>query len=194
MGLIWTRREFDAAYSRYGREYALSTSQYAQRASWLLSNVPQCKHGPALVAGCGFGYLVHELRQRGIDAIGCDASAYIRQNLCDQALSEFPFLSVDVQTLAQRHYHSQRYTAVITEFMLESFDPIHALDEYRRLLGDLTALALDGQVLHFVIDHRAGDSHVNLDVLPLTWLTLREWRASWPLHRWVSGRDLKETD
>lgn len=46
---------------------------FANRANTILGRYQNAK---VLVAGCGWGYLVDELLSRGIDAWGCDASAY----------------------------------------------------------------------------------------------------------------------
>lgn len=70
MAQMATQTRFEAGgwYTQYQR-YPF----FVERAAWLNGLVAT---GKVAVAGCGWGYLVHELRRLGRDAYGFDAATY----------------------------------------------------------------------------------------------------------------------
>ena len=66
---------FDRIASRYDEWYKTRTGQYVDRVEkWLIFSMMRTKSGRALDLGCGTGNYTFELKKRGFDVIGLDAS------------------------------------------------------------------------------------------------------------------------
>jgi hypothetical protein len=171
MARIATATDFEQGglYTGY-RRYPF----FAERADWLTSRYPRM--GTVLVAGCGWGYLVDELTQRGWDAWGADASAYA----IARGQSELPdlkgrLLRADMtdarqlnllmrgRTSAQGHFD-----LIVTEDLLPALND----DEIARALTALRSAA--ETVVHIVTpgDARGGERHPDLN-----WKPIAAWRS-----------------
>jgi SAM-dependent methyltransferase len=78
----------DTAFDAYYYRNCVGGDAYSRNASWLAFNAGIADRivsdiGPQRVldAGCGFGFLVEALRERGVDAAGMDVSAYAIENV-----------------------------------------------------------------------------------------------------------------
>ena len=66
---------FDRIASRYDEWYKTNTGQYVDKVEkWLVFSMMKMKSGKALDLGCGTGNYTLELKKRGFDVIGLDAS------------------------------------------------------------------------------------------------------------------------
>ncbi|WP_456420530.1 class I SAM-dependent methyltransferase [Thermococcus sp.] len=66
---------FDRIAGRYDEWYKTKTGQYVDRVEkWLIFSMMRTKSGKALDLGCGTGNYTLELKKRGFDVIGLDAS------------------------------------------------------------------------------------------------------------------------
>jgi SAM-dependent methyltransferase len=78
----------DAGFDAYYYRYCVGGDAYSRDRSWLAFNatiadriVSDIRPRHVLDAGCGFGFLVEALRERGVEAMGLDVSAYAIQNV-----------------------------------------------------------------------------------------------------------------
>lgn len=145
--------------------------------------------GSVLVVGCGFGWLIEKLLERGLDAYGVDSSPYIIANL--QTESDVPERIRKAQIgwepggsstrLATLGFPTQ-YDVVVDE------DVAPALwgGELAVFNSTLTALTKQGgTTLHFTSCLRPngmlGDSS-------LQWKTIGEWKQTAQNHVWIDLR------
>lgn len=126
---------------------------YAKRAR-LLANFPS----PILVVGCGFGYLVDELRKLGIIAWGIDASDYAFQNRTSRFVVKGDILQPGLTGVL-----GTRYGTVITEDLLPYLTDLEAYDaaEHCAQLGTI--------VIHLVTEQ--GQAQLNYHPCGY-WMTL----------------------
>ena len=134
-----------------------------------------------LIAGCGYGYLVDELRALGINAWGFDASAYAVQ----QAATIVPGRVTLADTLSRQQLSAartfaglsgnQRFGAVITEDLL----PCLTLSEIPTALAELRRIS--GALFHIITCANERDEGIDAvaqgwRVPEMTWLSATEWK------------------
>lgn len=121
----------NAGYSFYRRWYrrdgniinsdAIDTGEeWSDRAAKLLKDHPSLTNKNLLEIGCAKGFLVEDLRDRGLDAWGLDVSQYCY----DQASAAVqPYITVaDVRTHLST-YRNNEWDFVLTRRLLECLDP-----------------------------------------------------------------------
>lgn len=148
---------------------------FAQRADLIRQRYPNAVR--ILVAGCGYGFLVDELIQRGVNAWGVDASVYatgkaavvLSTNARPRVLRGNCAVRTDMDAVksAAGLRTNQRFDLVVQE------DLLPCCDTDAEVQAVVTELRRLGPVLHLVWTHQDGDTHT----LPLLWYTAAEWRA-----------------
>lgn len=188
MPLRWEQPQFAAAYS----DCRASGRAAGGRHAALL--VAEVWHGrpPAsvLVAGSGYGDLVAALDRRGLEAWGVDASDWIASQIDRHGAIPWRHIQACLgepgsRILIAERTDRVRWDCVVTEALVESYDPAREPAAWRALLNDLDALS--GHIVHLVHDHRPGAVPVSPDVLPLCWQPLAAWCAAAPTHIWISA-------
>ena len=144
---------FDAFYYRN----CVGGDAYTRNASWLAFNaaiadriVSDIRPRRVLDAGCGFGFLVEALRERGVEATGMDASPFAISKVCE---SVQPYCRVGsiADTL------DQFYDLIVTVEVFEHIPPRDA----ERAIANLCAHAGDVIFSSTPFD-RAELTHINV--------------------------------
>lgn len=159
---------------------------FAERADIIAARFPT-SIGKLVIFGCGFGYLVDELFQRGYDAWGVDAADYAR----NQAAAVLPFESASRVILANMVTPAalnavraaagltgnQRFAVGISEDVL----PV-CTDQAEVRVGIESSHGIvsttPGRMLHFITctkPEQQGDMQSRLP--GLLWLSRAQWRA-----------------
>ena len=139
------------------------------------------------IVGCGFGYTMEVLRDRGCkNVVGIDNGPYVLAHKGEKARKDMlpkMYESIDLVP--------GKYDWVITELVIESFNPETEGVEFGRFLANLDSLLKRrGKVIHIfagVITHLDHDPHNRS--LGLTWQTLEEWVPYAPHHYWIDYHD-----
>lgn len=130
-------------YSRYTETIA-PFAAYVDALATFLAAHGEPSGGPVLDVGCAKGYLVAELRRRGIEAYGVDVSAYA---LAQAAPAVAPHLyqgSATALGAALNFTRGAKFAAVCSFDVLEHFDEGHARQAIRE------AAAISRHQLHQV--------------------------------------------
>jgi len=155
-----------------------------------------------LVVGCGFGWLMETMMDLGANRVwGTDISTVIQGLLDDPGVDvrtdvRARILAIDVtdpQAVQQfrtagaggQGANRGKFDWIITELVMESFDPVNDLATFTGFLDSLDGLRTNqqGGVAHIVAHHQENSGHD--DTLGMTWLTLAEWAALQPAHWWI---------
>lgn len=159
---------------------------FAERADLIAARF-QPSVGKVVVFGCGFGYLVDELVQRGYDAYGIEMSDYARA----KATEVLPFASASRIILANMANRSalnsarsaagltgnQRFAVGISEDALpvatDEAEARLALDECRRIIS-----TTPGRFVHWITcSDPSNPSDLDNRYPGLLWRSEAEWRA-----------------
>ena len=152
----------------------------------------------ALIVGCGFGWLVETLTDAGGNNVwGTDNSTLIQGLLNDPQIDVRADISpriLDIDVMdpnatnlfkaAGAGNNKGQFRWVVTELVMESFDPIGDPATFNAFCDALDDLKQSGQsnVLHIVTQEMGYPHDPSLD---MTWLTLEEWAAFRPDHLWL---------
>ena len=157
----------------------------------------------ALIVGCGFGWLVEALTDAGGNEVwGTDTSTIIRGLLTDPGIDVradiLPrILNIDVMDpnatslfkTAGAGNNKGQFRWVVTELVMESFDPINDAAGFNAFCDSLDVLKQSGKsnVLHIVAQEldSGGEDDPHDPSLNMTWLTLEEWASHRPGHLWL---------
>lgn len=156
-----------------------------------------------LVVGCGFGWLVEVMMDAGSNsAWGTDISTYIHSLLSNPDMNvpqvvQDRVLNVDItDPTAKAQFiaagagtNKGEFNWLVTELVVESFDPVSDPVAFTAFLDALDNLRAPGQggVAHYVADELPSTVGRHNESLGMTWLTLAEWVAYRPAHWWVSA-------
>jgi len=178
MPLIWDEDLYNRAYS----QEPTRRSELRHRNVWidtLLEVLPGFNLDKSvLLVGCGFGYTIEVLLDRGVSVVGVDSSPYIQAE--KNAKSNVP----------DKIYGSLdeirgKYDWVITELVIESYNPATELPEFNQFLSDIEKpLKGNGHVAH-IFAGLLGDGSAHDWSLGMTWLPLVEWVPHAPHHYWL---------
>lgn len=157
---------------------------FAERANIIASRFAT-NVGKIIVFGCGFGYLVDELVQRGYDAWGCDLSDYAR----NKAAEVLPFASANRIILADMGSSqglnavrnaagltgNQRFAVGISEDIL----PVCTDDNEVRVAlasGHGIVSTTAGRILHWITCSKPENANdLNTRMPGLLWKSRTEW-------------------
>ena len=155
----------------------------------------------ALIVGCGFGWLVEALTDAGGNEVwGTDTSTIIQSLLNDPQIDVrsdiLPrILDIDAADPNAKNLfkaagagnNKGQFQWVVTELIMESFDPVNDLAAFNAFCDSLDALKQKGQsnVLHIVAQEIPGFEEAHDPDLDMTWLTLGEWASFRPDHYWL---------
>lgn len=162
-----------ALYTAY-RRYPF----FAERATAI--NARYTTKVKALVAGCGYGYLVDELVKLGWDAWGIDASAYaITKGKAELPAIATRLIQADAGNASQMSAvrtaagltGNRRFGLIVTEDIL----PVCTDAEANTILQQLRAnLVAGGPMLHIITPGNPADP---AKFAPLNWKSVAQWRA-----------------
>ena len=171
-----TRADFEEEGGLYWPPYG-DRLWFADRAASLRGRFVQ---GKTLVVGCGWGYTVHYALGLGMDAWGCDVSAYALQRATDVLPpgSRARLMVADATSTAQMDAvrtfaglrGNQRFAGAVTEDMLGCLTDAEVaacLTEVRRVAQS---------VLHVITCGKADDQPGRRDPA-LVWRTQEQWKA-----------------
>lgn len=162
---------FDNRWISYSREFVQRVmNPQTDEMDWIQLRVQKLGaiEYPAVIVGCGFGFLGEFLDG---EVIGIDCSPFIHANKATEAKIEI----LDAQV--GRDHISRTFSTVIDDDAVSS----HADDELQAFYAGLEALG--PKVVHLVscLEDVPGDSSLN-------WKTLEEWRSTAPEHTWLDLR------
>lgn len=160
---------------------------FAERANILAARYP-VNLGKCVVLGCGFGYLVDELVQRGYDCWGVEAADYAR----NKAAEVLPFASANrvvlanvanrsalnaVKTAAGLNAANGRFAWGVTEDLLptctDEAEVQLGLAEVRRMISTTA-----GRFAHIITCTKPSDpSDLDRRLPGLLWRSRAQWRA-----------------
>jgi len=162
MGLIATKEDFEPDTNEHRPLYFPAYTRFeehAVRADYIVDNYGT--HTCA-VWGCAFGYLVDELVERSVDAIGFDASFYA----IERGKELLPNIASRLHRLDCKYDKLDRFELCVTEDMLPCLND----REIQLVLPRLRASA--DKMLHIVSPHGHGIEHDER----INWKTLEEWQ------------------
>jgi SAM-dependent methyltransferase len=139
-------------------------------------------HGPVLDVGCAKGYLVWELRRRGVDAWGVDWSEYAVARADDDVR---PYLSHASATSLP--YPDQHFAAVV------SFDVLEHLDRPTAELALKECARVSERQLHQINTGRLEEWRFDGDASHCLKLPLDQWQGI-ARGLGLSGADICEPD
>ena len=186
----------------YGRKYFEGSEQFFDRREALVGVGVDVTHGPLLVVGCGFGYLMEELILSGRESYGIEPGNFFWSKMREEANPDIARLIVDdwmgsadyitsLQTLT-----SERFGFVIDEDAAPAHSDVELRDFYASLeavhtnaplpYNYATGIRRGSRVIHFVTaldkSRGPGDSSQN-------WKTAEQWKQTAPDHVWLSASD-----
>jgi hypothetical protein len=195
MSRLASQADFFASYDAEGNKIPGTGNLYdeyrrfpffAERANEIANRFPT-SIGKIVVFGCGFGYLVDELVQRGFDAWGVEAADFAR----NKAAEVLPFASASRIVLANIANRAAlnnvraaagltgnaRFALGISEDVLpvctDAAEAQLALAECRRIIS-----TTPGRFVHWITCTKPEDQAQQVQRLPgLLWLSRAEWRA-----------------
>jgi hypothetical protein len=149
---------------------------FAERAAVIRQRFPSASS--VLVAGCAKGYLVDELRSRGVNAWGCDLSVWARGEAQQVIPTNALFIlegdctiavsMTAVRTLALGGPVSRRFGVCVTEDLF----PVLTDAEITSALSALRAVSQ--QMFHIITP---GDPSDPKKVSSMNWKPITAWRA-----------------
>jgi 2-polyprenyl-3-methyl-5-hydroxy-6-metoxy-1,4-benzoquinol methylase len=207
MPVIWDEATYNQAYglgytrASHWRNDVVGLAHHKSQLVKLENALPQFnRNNDVLVVGCGYGFLMEVMIDLGATSVwGTDISSYIQTNKTTEARSDVAPLILDINvtdTDAVAQFASAgagggggsagKFHWVITELVIESYDPVANLAEFTTFLDGLDALVRTGG--------QTGVAHIFAGVLPddphdhslgLLWMTGAEWTAYRPAHYWI---------
>ncbi len=140
---------FDKIASRYDDWYKTKTGQYVDRVEkWLVFSMLKTKSGKALDLGCGTGNYTLELKKRGFDVIGLDAS---EEMLKIARLKGLNCIKGDAYNLP---FPDESFDLVLSVTMFEFIhEPEKVIAEIYRVLkpgGEVLIGTMNGRSLWFI--------------------------------------------
>ncbi|WP_297515254.1 methyltransferase domain-containing protein [Thermococcus sp.] len=140
---------FDRIASRYDDWYRTKTGQYVDRIEkWLVFSMLRTKSGRALDLGCGTGNYTLELKMRGFDVIGLDASEGMLRIARSKGLN---CVKGDAYSLP---FPDESFDLVLSVTMFEFIhEPEKVLREIHRVLkpgGEVLIGTMNGRSLWFL--------------------------------------------
>lgn len=179
MPLVWDEALYQNAYSREPNR----TSELRYRNVWtdkLLEVLPGFSLSKSiLIIGCGFGYTIEVLQNRGVsNVVGVDTSPYIQaEKYVKSQVPDKIYGSLDEVR--------GKYDWVITELVIESYNPATELPEFVNFLADIEGpMKGNGHVAH-IFAGLLGDGSSHEWSLGMTWLPLEDWVPYAPHHYWL---------
>ena len=153
---FYDRDYFDGPGKSNYQRYSIDSSPFASQANAILDLMDyHGLNGPVLDVGCAKGFLVHVLRERGVEAYGVDWSQYALDNAYPDALPHLQRAS------ATRLPFSDKAFAVVTTFdVLEHLNEDHvrlALCESARVSDRQLHQVNTGRLTEWV--YEGDDSH-----------------------------------
>lgn len=207
MPVIWDEATYNQAYGRgytrasHWRNDNLGLIHHKHQLARLEDALPQFnRNNDVLVVGCGYGFLMEVMTDLGATSVwGTDISPYIQANLATEARADIAPLIFNID-VTDNDAVSQfaaagaggsggsagKFHWVITELVVESYDPVNNLAEFTTFLNALDVLVRTGGqvgVIHLFAGVLPGDPHDHS--LGLTWITGAEWVAHKPTHYWI---------
>jgi SAM-dependent methyltransferase len=194
MSRLASASDFHAQYDAQGVKIAGTGSLYDDyrrypffgwRADFIAARWP-ISVGKVVVFGCGYGYLVDELVQRGYDAWGVEAADYAR----NKAAEVLPFASANrvvLANIANRQALAAVRTAAgltgqarfglgISEDVLpvctDEAEAVLAINECRRIVSTTA-----GRFLHIITCSNGNLEDLNNRLPGLLWRSPAQWRA-----------------
>ncbi len=140
---------FDRIARRYDDWYGTETGRYVDRTEkWLVFSMLQSKSGKALDLGCGTGNYTLELKKRGFDVIGLDASEGMLQVARSKGLN---CIKGDAYSLP---FPDRSFDLVLSVTMFEFiYEPERVVAEINRVLkpgGEVLIATMNGRSAWFV--------------------------------------------
>ncbi|AJC72515.1 ubiquinone biosynthesis protein UbiE [Thermococcus guaymasensis DSM 11113] len=140
---------FDKIASRYDDWYKTKTGQYVDRVEkWLVFSMLKTKSGRALDLGCGTGNYTLELKKRGFDVIGLDAS---EEMLKIARMKGLNCIKGDAYNLP---FPDESFDLVLSVTMFEFIhEPEKVIAEIHRVLkpgGEVLIGTMNGRSLWFI--------------------------------------------
>lgn len=171
-------------------------SEYEHRANLIEQSAP----APGLVAtdrilivGCGFGYLIEALKDRGYPlTFGIDSSSDIESRKGVEARGDVVLVSEDMNGTGRTKNQLRQNTGddefdwIVTETMLESYDDAEIQTILNVIEGGLYAQHSFDHALHLVMDVRDPARPDDSIDPAFNQKTLAEWNAMRPAHTWIS--------
>lgn len=219
--MAWSQSDFEAMYSiqvgnpahelfgqrvGYGRVFAEMVTpyqpgeMYAGRARGVMQRVALQPNIRALVVGCGFGYLLHQIRENAASAMiwGTDTSAWIHANKSAEAYADTVdfILDIDVEApdaqaqLQGATGDNGKFNVIITD------DMIHCIPAAGRaaFYAALEALLNPGGKIVHIVQQALADETGELFSVPTawqqrgySWLKLSDWEQTEKRHIWIAG-------
>lgn len=171
----------------YGRIFFQDDNIFKLRAENLISKLNLQSGSDVLVIGCALGYLMEELKNKGMNVWGCDNSQYIQttKNRPGEDV-QFPIHNIDVLdsnfvSKITRATGASWFDVVITEDVLTSHD------EYATILNHCeTMLNPDSpktNIVH-IVDTTTSAPFINK--------TVEEWKSINTNHTWLNSFGLDQ--
>ncbi len=140
---------FDRIARRYDDWYGTETGRYVDRTEkWLVFSMLQSKSGKALDLGCGTGNYTLELKKRGFDVIGLDASEGMLQVARSKGLN---CIKGGAYSLP---FPDRSFDLVLSVTMFEFiYEPERVVAEINRVLkpgGEVLIATMNGRSAWFV--------------------------------------------
>ncbi|WP_258084294.1 class I SAM-dependent methyltransferase [Thermococcus thermotolerans] len=140
---------FDRIAGRYDDWYRTKTGTYVDRIEkWLVFSMLQSKSGKALDLGCGTGNYTLELKKRGFDVIGLDASEGMLEVARSKGLN---CIKGDAYSLP---FPDESFDLVLSVTMFEFiYEPERVVAEISRVLkpgGEVLIATMNGRSAWFV--------------------------------------------
>ncbi len=182
MPLVWDEALYQRAYSQELNR----KSEIRHRNVWidkLLEVLPGFSISKSvLIVGCGFGYTIEALLDRGVSVVGVDSSSYIQGKKNEKS-------RVPTKIYSSLNQIRDKYDWVITELVIESYDPMTELPALASFLTDIEKpLKRNGHVAH-IFAGLLGDGNTHDWSLGMTWLPLEDWVPYAPHHHWIDYHD-----
>lgn len=167
------------------------------------SGAPWTPSTDALIVGCGFGWMIESILAAGGNNVwGSDTSFLIHDAIANNpALGVLPevssrILNIDVTDpdaadqfkAVGAGNQNGKFRWIITEFVVESFNPSTETALFNTFLDSLESLRAPGQggILHILAGRLPPPYDVAHDTsFGMTWLTLPEWALVRPSHLWL---------
>jgi SAM-dependent methyltransferase len=179
MPLIWDEALYGLAYS----QEQTHERELFQRNYWvdkLLEVLPGFSISKSmLIIGCGFGYTIEVLQNRGVgNVVGVDTSPYIQAEKYEKSY-------VPDEIYGSLDEIRGKYDWVITELVIESYNPATELPAFVSFLADIERpMKGNGHVAHIFAGF-LGDGSAHKWSLGMTWLPLEDWVPYAPSHYWL---------
>ncbi|AFL96098.1 hypothetical protein CL1_1903 [Thermococcus cleftensis] len=141
---------FDKIAGRYDEWYRTKTGRYVDRTEkWLIFSMMETRGGKALDLGCGTGNYTLELKKRGFDVIGLDASEGMLRIARSKGLN---CIMGDAYSLP---FPDESFDLVLSVTMFEFIhEPERVLAEIHRVLrpgGEVIIGTMNGRSLWFLL-------------------------------------------